>query len=76
MSKADTSRRTRVRNQVIAYNGELAAACRTHAGCRYDDNAVFNYPFAIGDLSPFDYFHPNAKGQKILSSITWAKTGL
>jgi lysophospholipase L1-like esterase len=72
----DAARRQRVRNQVIAYNGELAAACRAHTGCRFDDNAVFNYPFAIGDLSPFDYFHPNARGQKIISTITWPKTGL
>ncbi len=75
-SAYDSARRQRVRNQVITYNGQLAAACRAHAGCRFDDNAVFNYPFAVGDLSPFDYFHPNARGQKILSSITWPKTGL
>lgn len=76
MAKADSARRQRVRDQVIAYNSELAAACRARSSCRFDDNAVFNYPFAVGDLSPFDYFHPNAKGQKILSSITWTKTGL
>jgi lysophospholipase L1-like esterase len=73
---ADKTRRARVLAQVVMYNGELAAACRSHPGCRFDDNAVFNYPFAISDMSQFDYFHPNAKGQKILSAVTWGKSGL
>ena len=42
------------------------APARRTRSCRFDDNAVFNYPFAISDLSPFDYFHPNAAGQQTL----------
>jgi lysophospholipase L1-like esterase len=72
----DEARRRRVQAQVIAFNAELAAACRAHPGCRFDDNAVYNYPFAVGDLSGFDFFHPNAAGQQKLAAITWAKTGL
>ena len=75
-SAVDEARRRRVSGRVVAYNDELAAACRTHPGCRFDDNAVFNYPFAITDLSSFDYFHPGAGGQRVLAAITWPKSGL
>lgn len=73
---ADVARRDRVRNRVIALNGQLAAACRARAGCRYDDGAVFAHPFTLGELSRFDYFHPSAAGQKTLAAITWPKAGL
>jgi lysophospholipase L1-like esterase len=72
---ADVARRQRVRDRVIAYNGALAASCRVHTGCRYDDGAVFANQFTLTDLSPFDYFHPNAAGQQKLAAITWTKTG-
>jgi lysophospholipase L1-like esterase len=72
---ADEARRQRVRSRVIAYNAALAASCRAHAGCRYDNGAVFGNQFTLGDLSPFDYFHPNTAGQHKLAAVTWAKTG-
>lgn len=72
----DEARRQRVRARVMSYNDQLAAACKVYAGCRYDDGVVFNHPFAITDLSPFDFFHPNAAGQKTLAAITWPKAGL
>jgi lysophospholipase L1-like esterase len=72
---ADEARRQRVRARVLAYNGALAASCQAHAGCRYDDGAVFGNPFTLADLSPFDYFHPNTEGQRKLAAVTWAKTG-
>ena len=28
-----------------------------------------NYPFTLGHLSTWDYFHPNAEGQKILAGL-------
>lgn len=73
---ADAARRQRVRDRVVAYNGALAASCAAHAGCRYDDGAVFANQFTLADLSPFDYFHPNVAGQRKLAAATWAKTGL
>lgn len=71
----DEARRQQVLARIVAYNGQLAAACRTYANCRYDDGAVFNQTFTLAELSPFDYFHPNAAGQKKLAAVTWAKTG-
>jgi lysophospholipase L1-like esterase len=72
----DQARRLRVRSRIVSYNDQLAAACALHPGCRYDGGAVFAYPFAVTDLSRFDFFHPNPAGQKKLSAITWAKSGL
>jgi lysophospholipase L1-like esterase len=72
----DESRRQHVRSRVVIYNTELAASCAAHPGCRFDGNAVFDYPFAIGDLSHFDFFHPSAAGQATLSAVTWARSGL
>jgi lysophospholipase L1-like esterase len=73
---ADQVRRARVRARVVSFNDQLAASCSAHPGCRYDDGAVYSHQFAITDLSGFDFFHPNAAGQKTLASITWAKSGL
>jgi lysophospholipase L1-like esterase len=70
----DEARRRRVQAQVISYNTQLAEACRTHPGCRFDDNAVYDYPFSVTQLSPYDYFHPNPAGQKVLASITWGNS--
>ncbi|HSP37382.1 MAG TPA: GDSL-type esterase/lipase family protein [Frankiaceae bacterium] len=75
-SAPDEARRQRVRTRVMSFNDQLAAACALHPGCRYDGGAVFAYPFAVTDLSRFDFFHPNAAGQRKLSAITWAKSGL
>ncbi len=37
--------------------------------CRYDGGAVFRYPFGTGDLSRWDWFHPNERGQGALARI-------
>jgi lysophospholipase L1-like esterase len=76
LSGTDESRRQRVLAQVVAYNVQLAQACAAHPGCRYDGGAVFNDPFQLTDLSPFDYFHPNIAGQRKIAALTWAKSGL
>ena len=75
-SATDEARRQRVRSRIVSYNDQLAASCHLHPGCSYDGGAVFAYPFAITDLSRFDFFHPNAAGQQKLAAITWAKSGL
>ncbi|MFF0720139.1 hypothetical protein [Micromonospora sp. NPDC003816] len=65
-------RRHRVRQRVIDFNGQLAAACAAYGpNCRYDDNAVFGYPFSLSPLSAWDYFHPNASGQQVLANVSY-----
>ncbi|MEU5554181.1 hypothetical protein ABZ738_30865 [Micromonospora sp. NPDC047793] len=65
-------RRHRVRQRVIDFNGQLAAACAAYgSNCRYDDNAVFGYPFSLSQLSGWDYFHPNASGQQVLANVSY-----
>ncbi|MET8159302.1 GDSL-type esterase/lipase family protein [Sphaerisporangium sp. NPDC005289] len=69
---ADAARRDRVRQRVADYNTVLSTVCAERPACRYDGGAVFGYPFALADLSTWDYFHPNTNGQKILAEVTYA----
>jgi lysophospholipase L1-like esterase len=72
-SSTDESRRQRVRQRVIDYNTQLAQACANYgANCRFDNNAVFNYPFVLSQISTWDYFHPNTSGQAVLASVTYS----
>lgn len=69
---ADVQRRERVRQRVIDYNAELADACADYGpNCRFDGNAVFNYPFTLDQVSGWDYFHPNTEGQAVLAAVTY-----
>jgi hypothetical protein len=68
---ADEARRLRVRQRVADYNAQLADACRLYGPrCDYDDNAVFNYRFTLGEVSQWDYFHPDTDGQRVLARVT------
>jgi lysophospholipase L1-like esterase len=68
----DAARRDRVRQRVIDYNGQLAAACAAYGpNCRFDGNAVFNTTFTLSQVSGWDYFHPNAAGQTMLAAISY-----
>lgn len=69
---ADVQRRDRVRQRVVDFNAVLAAVCGEQATCRYDGGAVFGYPFALSDISTWDYFHPNTNGQRLLAEITYS----
>lgn len=69
---ADVERRDRVRQRVADYNGVMARVCAEQPGCRFDGNAVFNFPFALSQVSGWDYFHPNAGGQAALARVTYA----
>jgi len=69
--QADVDRRARVRQRVIDFNAALAGVCATYTFCRYDGGAVFGYPFALNQLSGWDYFHPNTTGQAVLADVTW-----
>ncbi|WP_433205295.1 SGNH/GDSL hydrolase family protein [Dactylosporangium sp. CS-047395] len=72
-SSADTARRDRVRQRVVDFNAQLASACTAYgANCKYDGGAVFGYQFALSQVSTWDYFHPNAAGQTVLASLTYA----
>ena len=69
--RADVDRRARVRHRVMDYNATLAAVCAEYPFCRYDQGTVFDYPFTLGQLSRWDYFHPNRSGQAVLAALTW-----
>jgi lysophospholipase L1-like esterase len=72
-AQADVDRRARVRQRVIDFNAQLAAACAAYGpNCDFDDNAVFGYAFTLSQMSTWDYFHPNAAGQAVLARVTYA----
>ncbi|RCG31433.1 SGNH/GDSL hydrolase family protein [Sphaerisporangium album] len=71
-SAADVARRDRVRQRVADFNAVLARVCGEVATCKYDGGAVFNYRFALSQISTWDYFHPNTTGQQVLASVTYA----
>jgi lysophospholipase L1-like esterase len=66
----DERRRLRVRQRVIDYNTVLQQECSIRAHCKFDDNALFNYPFTASDLS-WDWFHPGIPGQKAFAEISY-----
>jgi lysophospholipase L1-like esterase len=69
---ADAARRDRVQQRVKDYSTQLAEACAAYGSrCDFDDNAVFNYRFTLSQVSRWDYFHPNAEGQRVAAEITW-----
>ena len=67
----DEARRQRVRQRIIDYNRVLATVCAEYAMCRFDGNAVFDYPFARRHVSNRDYFHPSLEGQRALAEVSW-----
>ncbi|MFB9877676.1 SGNH/GDSL hydrolase family protein [Planobispora siamensis] len=70
---ADRERRDRVRARVAAYNAALARVCADYGpACRFDGNALFDYPFTLDHLSKWDYFHPSAAGQRLIATRTSA----
>lgn len=74
-AQADVDRRNRVRQRAIDYNTQLAQACAAYGpNCKFDNNAVFNYPFALSQVSGWDYFHPNRDGQRAFAAVTYAAT--
>ena len=69
---ADAERRDRVRQRAVDYNTQLAAACASYGPlCRFDGNALFNYPFELNQLNTRDYFHPNTAGQQVLARLAY-----
>ncbi len=70
-AQADVDRRNRVDQRNIDYNTVLATVCGQYANCKFDGNAVFNYPFLLSHMSTWDYFHPNTSGQTVLASVSY-----
>ncbi|NGO68477.1 SGNH/GDSL hydrolase family protein [Streptomyces boncukensis] len=71
--QAATDRRTRVRDRVKAYNSVLKDECAKDRRCRYDNGAVFSYRFTKSELSKWDWFHPNKKGQGKLAELAYER---
>ena len=72
-SQADEDRRNRVRQRVVDFNAQLAQACAAYGtNCKFDNNAIFNYPFQLSQVSGWDYFHPNREGQRVLAEVSFA----
>lgn len=72
MAKKDEARRDRVRGRVIAYNKQLEEACLLYGpSCRYDGGAIFSFPYTLKHVSAWDYFHPNAEGQRAIAKATF-----
>jgi lysophospholipase L1-like esterase len=68
----DNTRRSTVRSRIDAYNRQLAAACTSYGRrCRYDEGALHRVKFTLAQASDFDFFHPNADGQKLIASTTY-----
>lgn len=71
---ADEARRQTVLQRVRDYNTQLAQSCAAHTNCRFDNNAVFNWPFTLSSLS-WDSFHPSVAGQNQLAAQTYPVYG-
>jgi lysophospholipase L1-like esterase len=71
MDATAVERRQTVRDRVIAYNEVLKDVCTKDLRCRFDGNAVFEYPFGTKQLSQWDFFHPSKDGQARLAEIAY-----
>ncbi|MCP2352246.1 GDSL-type esterase/lipase family protein [Nonomuraea roseoviolacea] len=73
VKRADVARRARVRERVMAYNEQAAEACAALGdSCRTDGGAIFRYRFTLDHISKWDFFHPNAAGQRVLAEETFS----
>jgi lysophospholipase L1-like esterase len=68
---ADVARRAAVLKREKQFNNALEKGCAAYIHCRFDGDAVFNYPFAASDADTLDYFHPSIVGQSILAQTVW-----
>ncbi|MFE3324918.1 GDSL-type esterase/lipase family protein [Streptomyces sp. NPDC059176] len=68
---AAQARRAEVYERVVAYNAVLEDVCTKDLLCRYDGGDVFAFGFTGGQLSRWDWFHPNRNGQEQLAEIAY-----
>jgi lysophospholipase L1-like esterase len=66
--------RQRVVTREQAFNDVLANICAAYVRCRFDGGAVYGYRFQPDQVSKLDFFHPNREGQRVIASLTWART--
>lgn len=71
-AQADVDRRAAVNQREIDFNTQLKRVCKSYVHCRFDGDAVFNYPFTAADANTLDYFHPSITGQGVLASVAWS----
>ena len=72
--RRDVDRRARVRARLMDFNQESARACAAFGpSCRTDGGAVFSYPYTLDHISRWDFFHPNADGQRLLAEQTFRR---
>jgi lysophospholipase L1-like esterase len=69
-TNTDTQRQ-QVKAREEAFNQVLAEVCAAYARCRWNNKAVYNYPFSASQVSTLDFFHPSLNGQAALARITW-----
>ncbi len=70
-ARNDQLRRVFVALQIDKLNQYLQTTCEAYRNCKWDGGAVTRYPFTLSQLSTWDYFHPNAAGQRVLADIAW-----
>lgn len=70
---AAQDRRERVDRRVGEYNATLKEVCGRDALCRYDGGSVHGYGFTGEQLSRWDWFHPNKKGQRELAELAYRR---
>ena len=70
-AQVDVDRRNRVQQRVIDFNTQLSQVCAATPHCKFDGNAIFNYPFVLSQVSGWDYFHPNTAGQTVLADTSY-----
>jgi lysophospholipase L1-like esterase len=68
---ADVARRAAVQQRNVDFNTQLQQACAGYIHCRFDNNAAYNLPFVLSDLSTIDFFHPNIQGQAKAANVAW-----
>ncbi|WP_092557650.1 SGNH/GDSL hydrolase family protein [Actinoplanes derwentensis] len=68
----DRQRREKVRDRIDDYNTQLRQACKAYGSkCKWDGGAAHRVRFDVDELSQYDYFHPNAAGQKVLADVVY-----
>ncbi|MFF4414746.1 SGNH/GDSL hydrolase family protein [Streptosporangium sp. NPDC001559] len=65
----DVARRERVHARVADFNLVAEKICAEYPTCRHDAGAVFDRRFELSDINTWDYFHPNAGGQRLLAEL-------
>jgi lysophospholipase L1-like esterase len=71
-ASADVKRRAAVLQRVKDFNTQLQQVCALYVHCRFDGDAVFNYPFVASQVNTLDFFHPSIGGQATLAGVAWS----